>query len=161
MRTKRTDTLILIAGILALLLALNSMAATTATLVLRGTVNTKVSIDVTPEPLALNLPITITQTNFKVATVTTRSNSAGGYKVTISSLRLGNLTRVGGTETIPYTMMFGGSAVMLTSPTEFNFPFVNASAINRDLTISYTGVTEEDYVAGNYEDSITLTITAN
>ncbi len=80
---------------------LTSMAATTATLLLKGTVPQVLSIAVTAEPVASNLPLATTQSNTKVASVNERSNSNTGYKVTISSANQGKLVRSGGSQQFP------------------------------------------------------------
>lgn len=161
MKNIKSDMLILLVGALALLLTLNSMAATTASLIIRGTVSSVLNISIDAEPNALILPLTVTQTDLKVATLHTQSNSSSGYKVSVSTLNQGKLTRVGGSEVIPYVLKVGGSTINTLATDELDFTFVSASPIDRGVTISYTGVNEADFAAGNYQDSITFTISAN
>jgi hypothetical protein len=80
----------------ALALTTTSFAATTGTLLLKGQVGQVLSILVTPETIAATLPLNVSQTDTKVATVNEISNSSTGYKVTISSANLGKLIRTGG-----------------------------------------------------------------
>jgi hypothetical protein len=141
---------------------LSATAATTATLVLKGTVPAVLSISLVAETLATNLPLTQTQAASKVATVTESSNSASGYKVTISSINAGKLVRANGTEQFPYTLSYGSQAgINLTSQYVASNP--QGSAVNRtqDVKISYQGVPAEQMVAGDYTDTLTFTIAAN
>ncbi|MBA2406253.1 MAG: fimbrial protein [Bdellovibrionales bacterium] len=141
------------------LTSLSSIAATTGTLVLKGVVASKISIEVTPATIASSLPLETSQTNTKVASVREKSNSSSGYKVTISSANLGNLKS--GAESFAYTLSYDGAALNLASPvvqTHSSPASVNAV---KDVTISYTGVPAEDMVAGDYTDSVTFTIAAN
>lgn len=149
---------------LALTLALTSlttMAATTGTLLLKGTVLAKLSITVTPEPIALALPLETSQTDTKVAEVNEKSNSSTGYKVTISSANAGNLVRTSGTELFPYTLKYDSVALNLASAVVETHSGSSAVDVNKDVTISYTGVPAEEMVAGDYTDTITFTIAAN
>jgi hypothetical protein len=139
-----------------------SMAATTATLVLKGTVPSVLSISLVAETLATNLPLSVTQTASKVATVTEASNSATGYKVTLSSINSGKLIRSNGTEQFPYTLTYGSQGGINLS-SQFVISNPQAGAVNRtqDVKISYQGVASEQMVAGDYVDTVTFTIAAN
>lgn len=143
------------------LATLNSMAATTGTLLLKGTVAPKLSIEVTPEAIASTLPLDISQTSTKVATVREKSNSNTGYKVTISSSNLGNLKRSSGTELFPYTLKYNNVALNLASPVVNSHSAAANVNVTKDVAISYTGVPAEDMVAGDYTDTVTFTIAAN
>lgn len=151
-------------NIFALALALTtltSMAATTGTLLLKGSVAPKLSIEVTPEAIASTLPLDISQTNTIVASVREKSNSNTGYKVTISSSNLGNLKRSSGTELFPYTLKYNNVALNLASPVVNSHPSASSVNVTKDVAISYTGVPAEDMVAGDYTDTVTFTIAAN
>ncbi len=144
-----------------LALTSTSFAATTGQLVLKGQVANVLSILVTPETIAATLPLHTSQTDTKVATVNEISNSNTGYKVSISSANLGNLVRTSGTETFAYSLKYDGQAVDLANGDEF----VNSSAaavnVDKDVSISYTGIPAADMVAGEYTDTVTFTIAAN
>lgn len=135
-------------------------AATSATLLLKGSVPAILSIAVAPEPIALLLPLNISQTGTKIATVTERSNNHSGYKVTIASANGGKLTR-SATDFIVYTITYGGAAVTLTGATEFDNAFANAAPVDKDVRISYVGVPHNQLESGDYTDSLTFTIAAN
>ena len=139
-----------------------SFGATTATLVIKGTIPSILSIDVAAEPIATSLPLTTAQTNTKIATVTERCNSASGYSVSIVSTNLGKLVR-NPTNFVNYTLTYNNQSVNLTSAngTTFTNVFTNAAPINKDLNISYSAANENNIVSGDYTDNITFTITAN
>lgn len=144
---------------LAVLCTFTAHSATVGTLFLKGTVPSILSIEVTPEPLASALPIHQSQSNVKVATVTSRSNSSGGYTVNIQSTNFGYLKRNNGTEALQYTMTYAGTAVNLGNGQDFTHSFTNAAPVDRDVKISYTGT--EALPAGDYTDTVTFTITGN
>lgn len=139
----------------------NAMAATSATLLIKGNVPDIMSIQITPEVVASNLPLNQTQTNTKLAMVQEKSNSSTGYKVTIGSANNGKLVRSNGTEEFPYTLSYNSQPLDLNGPVMIENPEVAAVTKNREVTISYTGVAEEQMVAGDYGDTITFTISAN
>lgn len=143
------------------LIAMTAQAATTGTLLLKGTVPEMMSITVVPETIAVALPLDITQVDTKVATVTEASNSNTGYKVTITSSNLGNLARTGGSELFPYTMKYGGQSVNLASSQVFTNSTISAVNVSKDVQVSYTGVPASNMVAGEYTDTVTFTIEAN
>lgn len=144
-----------------LALTTSSFAATTGTLLLKGQVGQVLSILVTPETIAATLPLHQSQTDTKVATVNEISNSSTGYKVTVSSANLGKLIRSGGSEAFPYSLKYNGSAVNLASPQVFSNPSAASVNVNKDVSISYTGVPAANMVAGEYVDTVTFEIAAN
>ena len=143
------------------LTTLTSMAASTATLLLKGVVPQVLSIAVTAEPLAINLPLATTQSNQKIATVNEKSNSNTGYKVTISSANQGKLVRSGGSQQFPYSMTYNDQTINLSSAVVLTNTTPSSVSVNKDLDISYTGVPNEQMVAGDYVDTLTFTIAAN
>lgn len=144
--------------LILMLLTTQLYAATTGSLLLKGNMPAILELTVTPETAATNLDLTTDQTDVKVATVQERSNSSTGYTVTIDSANLGDLVRVEGTETVPYTMKYDGSAVDLSSTHTINNPSAAAVAVNKDVSVSYSAQT---VVAGDYEDTITFSIQSN
>lgn len=143
------------------LTSLSSIAATSGTLLLKGSVAPKLSIEVTPEAIASTLPLDISQTDTKVASVREKSNSNSGYKVTISSSNLGSLKRDSGSELFAYTLKYDGAALNLASPVEQIHSSPASVNVSKDVTISYTGVPAEEMVAGDYTDIVTFSISAN
>lgn len=154
---------LLIATTIIALNTTNLLAATSGTLLLQGVVAKKIAISVTPEAAASTLDLETSQSNLKVATVNEQSNSKTGYKVTISSENLGKLKRTDGAEVFSYSLKYAGSAVSLSSVSGSTFTNSSASAVNvnKDLTISYTGVPAESMVEGTYADTLTVNIAAN
>ncbi len=152
----------LLALTLATLTTSSLFAATTATLLLKGTVAPVMSISLTAEPLAASLPLQTTQNASKVATVTEVSNSTSGYKITLSSAHNGKLRRTSGNEEFPYSLTYGTQGgINLNSQYVISNPQAAAVNVNKDVKISYTGVPAASMVAGEYTDTITFTIAAN
>lgn len=144
-------------------LSLSAFAATSDDLKLKGKVPKKLSILVTPDPIALNLDLEASPTALLVASVNEKSNSSTGYKITADSLNDGKLVNQSdNTQTITYSMTYDGNAVDLSTTDEVKT--VTTSAVHEDdsdVTIAYTGAPHETRVEGNYTDTITFTISAN
>lgn len=136
------------------------------TLVLKGSVDKKVSIVVTPDANAILLDLTASPTDLKVADVTEKANVSAGYKVTITSANAGKLVNEDdNTESISYTLKYEGAAIELISPAagnnEVEYLTKQLQPVDREVTISYTGDEEEDLLAGDYSDTVTFAISAN
>lgn len=142
-------------------ISMNALSATTANLLLKGNVPEILNISVTPESVAANLALDTTQTDVKVATVNEMSNSNTGYKVTVESTNKGKLVRTNGTEEFAYNLKYHGSSLNLAAPVVISNTAVAAVAVNKDVTISYTGIEARNLVAGDYVDTITFTIAGN
>ncbi len=144
----------------ALLLTMSSLsfAATTATLQLKGTIAQNLDISIAPESVATSLNLTQSASSLKVATITEKSNSNTGYKVTVSSANNGKLKN--GTFLFSYTLGYNSQQLNLASPQTQTYA-VAAHNVQKDVTISYTGVAQESLVAGDYTDTVTFTIAAN
>lgn len=136
-------------------------ASNTATLMLRGNIPSLMSISVNPTPEAQNLDLTSTQTDLLVARVQEVSNSNTGYSISVSSQNTGNLVHTDNSANIPYTMKYDGQVLNLESTATISHPSVSAVSQNKDIEISYTGQSPEEAVAGDYEDTITFSISAN
>lgn len=151
--------------IFALTLALTTtaaFAATSGTLLLKGTVPRSISIEVTAESIAANLPLNTTQNNTKVAVVNEKSNSNTGYKVSVSSSNQGKLVHQSvASSTVNYTLRYNSNAVNLASGQTFTYATGGLANVNRNVDISYTGVPHESLVEGQYSDTVTFTIAAN
>lgn len=141
----------------------SAFSATTGSLLLQGIVAKKVAIVVTPVAVASALDLETSQVDLKVATVNEQSNSKTGYKVTISSAKLGKLQRTDGSEVFSYTLKYNGAAVGLSTSAGTTFTTSTAASVNvnKDLAISYTGVAAESMVEGTYNDTLTLNIASN
>jgi len=139
-----------------------AFAATSGTLLLKGVVPRLVSITVTAETIAANLPLETTQNNTKVATVNEQSNSNTGYKVTIASANAGKLVHsTTASSTVPYTIRYNNQSMNLSGSQQVTYSSSASVNANRNVDISYTGVPHENLIEGNYQDTITFTIAAN
>ena len=143
------------------LVSTGAFASTTGTLLLNGTVPAVLSIDVSAEAVASNLPLDTTQTDTKVATITEISNSNTGYNVSISSANEGQLVHESvSSSVINYTLKYDGAIVDLSGDS-FSYPTAASVNVQRDVDISYTGIDHADLIQGTYSDTVTFTIAAN
>jgi hypothetical protein len=144
------------------LITSSALAATTGSLLIRGSVPALLSIDVTPTALATTLPLDTTQTGAKVATVNEKSNSNSGYQVSISSANLGKLVHESvASSFINYSLSYDGSSIDLANGQTYTFASASSVDTNKDIEISYTGVPHESLIQGDYSDTVTFTIAAN
>ncbi len=144
----------------AILMTSATYAATSGVLLIKGTIPAILSININALPVAANLSLDVMQTNLKIATVVELSNSNTGYKVSIASSNLGVLKRVGGSESVPYSLSYDGVVVNLAAPQFIDSAAAVAVSQNKDVNISYTGVDLATKVAGDYADTVTFTISA-
>ncbi len=144
-------------------LSFAALAATSDDLKLKGKVPKKLSILVTPDPIALNLDLEASPTALLVASVNEKSNSNSGYKITADSVNDGKLVnQQDSTATVTYTMTYDGTPVNLSTTDEVkNVASAGVYDDNSDVKIAYTGAPHDTRVEGNYTDTITFTISAN
>lgn len=140
-----------------------SMAATTGTLFLQGSVAEVVSITVTAEATATALDLSASPADLKVATVNEQSNANTGYKILMKSTNGGTLNN-GSLDSLAYQISYdGGSAVSPTTADQVVKTVATAGVYNTDsdIDISYTGKAAALMVEGSYSDTLTFTISAN
>jgi len=123
-----------------------------ATLTLRATVPAACAITLSSENALLDLNSGVT--NLPVATVEERCNAANGYTVSITSKNGGSLAS--GTANIGYTMSYGdnstGNGALAAER--------SASGAARQTTLSVSVPAASNRVAGDYEDTVTISIAA-
>ncbi|MFC7335215.1 hypothetical protein [Rhodocista pekingensis] len=126
-----------------------------STIQLRGTVAVNCSVAVTDLNQTLN--ISGGETNKQVGTVTENCNRGNGYKITVGSANAGKLVSgAAGTSPIMYTTIYdgqsgnAGSLEVLRSQAQFN----KVSSVNVTIPAS------AQYIAGDYADTLTITIAA-
>ena len=129
---------------------------------LTGTVAALAEITVTPITGYDSLDLTTSQTDLAVATVNEKSNVTTGYTVTLDSANSGEFVGAdtGNSDTLAYTISYGGSAVTLSSGSATVTTAsarTSAAGVDKTLAISYTGTFLN---ADTYSDTITLTISA-
>lgn len=147
---------------LALLSTLTFAATDSATLNLRGIVSSVVDISITPESDALSLDLSSTASNKKVATVVETANVIGNYTVAVTSQNQGKLKHTQDSDiSFSYSLSYAGQGVNLTSGTTFTRNATPTAPQSYDVNISYSGVPDASMVAGNYDDQVTFTISAN
>lgn len=143
-----------------LLLSHSAYGTISSNLLLKAQVAKKVSLEISPLPIATALDLTTTAVNLLVAKITEHSNSKTGYKLTIISANLGKLKRDNGTELFTYNLKLDGTSLNLSSSAGRTINRSNKKpvSINRNLTISYTGKTAESLIEGTYSDTLTIQI---
>lgn len=149
--------------ILLVFISLNSKAATQGQLLLQGNVPVILSISIDPTAESNNLNFENTQTDLLVATSHEISNSYTGYKILMSSNNNGELTRIGGSETIPYSLKYDSNPIILSN-TPISVKEVNTPGVYSyfsDITISYSGALNQDRVSGVYQDTLVIEILSN
>ena len=132
-------------------------------LLIRGPIERRISLVVTPEAIASALDLTTTQSDLKVATLNERSNSKTGYIVSVTSANLGKMKMLDGAEVFSYTMKLDGAPVGLSTSTGSIFTRSTTATpvnINRNVTISYNGKAIENMTEGIYSDTVTFNIAA-
>ena len=146
--------------LLLLLMSSPVYSATVGSLALTGIIPKKVEISVTPAPSASSLDLETTQTNLSVGTLTGKSNSVAGYKISVSSANLGKLKHtVTPTQFVNYTLRIATTPIDLTTGGFINY--VGVGTYTKDVNISYTGVDGFLFDNGNYTDTVTFTVSAN
>lgn len=140
----------------------SAFAATTGTLLLRGTVPRLLEITVNAQTIASTLPLDTTQSNTLVAVVNEKSNSKTGYNVAISSANQGKLVHESvSSSVVNYSLRYNGSVVNLAAGQTFTYSSAGANNNNRNVDISYTGIAHDLLIEGDYSDTVTFTIAAN
>ncbi len=151
-----------IAAALALTTITSAFAATSGSLLLKGTVPRLLEITVNAQTIAATLPLDTTQANTLVAIVNEKSNSKTGYNVSISSANQGKLVHeIESSSVVNYSLRYNGNAVNLATGQTFTYGGAGANNNNRNVDISYTGIAHDLLIEGDYTDTVTFTIAAN
>ncbi len=148
--------------------ALTGMAQLSGNITISGTVANSTSITVAPQTGYNSLNIAGGVSGQTVAIATEKSNDKIGYTVKLTTANAPTGTAAflkggtsGNTDTVPYTMTYGGIAVTLVSG--------SATVTSASVRTISTGVAKNLNVtipsvwvnADTYSDTITLTIAAN
>lgn len=148
---------LLIAAIFALAGESVLAADTSATLQLRGTVPVTCTVQVVDGGASLDL--LAGEANRQVGTVSETCNAGSGYQITLSSANGGQLG--GGTgsgQKVAYTVSYGDAAAAgLAQPVTVSRP---AAAFGRTQALSISLPAQSRLAAGDYQDSLTVTIAA-
>lgn len=156
---------LVLAALTTALFAQATLAASSGTLLLRGTVGVVNDIVVTPEGTDnVNLNILAGETNKLVGSATEKSNNLLGYKIMISSPTAGQLRHtVDATKQTAYTISYNGAAAV--APTVAGVQVKNVASLSGLTTATSTiraNVTAYATApAGTYEDTLTVSIVAN
>lgn len=144
-----------------ILFSLAAFADSSVNLKLVGNVPKK--LDISIDNTLATLDLSSNKSDYKIATLTEKSNSNNGYKIKISSLNLGKLQRSGGVEKFSYDLKYGTIALDLSSADGASLSNSSYGVLttSKDLTISYTGISSDRMVEGSYEDTLTFQIEAN
>lgn len=149
---------LLIAAIFALAGESALAADTSGTLQLRGTVPVTCTLQVVDAGASLDL--LAGEANRQVGTVSETCNAGSGYQITLSSANGGQLGGgTGGTgQKVAYTVSYGDAAAAgLAQPVTVSRP---AAAFGRTQPLSVSLPAQSRLAAGDYQDSLTVTIAA-
>ena len=149
------------------------IAATTGAVTPKGTVPAILEVTVTPTTGFDSLDLTAAVNNLEIAQVNERTNNKAGYTVTVDStngvadsLASGRFKSgtdpLGNTDTLDYTVTYGGSAAPLSngSGTVTNTTSkTTGTGVTNSVQITYDG-TGSFLIADSYEDTLTFTIAA-
>lgn len=141
-------------------MSFSALSATTGTLLLTGIVPKKVEITVSPKPAASVLDLETTASNLSVGTLTGKANVLAGYKIAVSSSNLGKLVHTTtSSQFVNYTLKVDNTSVNLVTGQTLSYS--GMGNYTKDLNISYTGIDGFNYESGNYNDTLTFTISSN
>ncbi len=126
--------------------------ASQATLTIRGSVTAECSIGISNNTATVNL--TAGQATVPVATVEERCNAANGYVVTVASQNRGTLSS--GTASVTYGLQYGDVAAQNGSVAATRA----ASGQPRTTTVSVSVPASPSLPAGDYADTVIISITA-
>lgn len=126
--------------------------ASQATLTIRGTVTAECSIGISNDNATVNLAAG--QSAVPVATVEERCNAANGYVVTVASQNGGTLSS--GSSSVAYGLQYGDVAAQNGSVAASRA----ATGQARTTTVSVTVPASPQLPAGDYADTVVISITA-
>ncbi|MFV3131224.1 spore coat protein U domain-containing protein [Niveispirillum sp. KHB5.9] len=123
------------------------------TIQLKGTVALSCTIAV--QDLGQSLALKAGETNKTVGSVTETCNSGNGYKITLASANAGKLKS--GNFTINYSVAYDSFSGALTSQAVVD----RATAqFGKKSDLKVTVAASDQYIAGDYADTVTVTIAA-
>jgi hypothetical protein len=127
-------------------------------IIITGVIPAVTQLVVTPVPGLLDL--TVTTNDQTVATVKEMTNTSNGYVVTMSSVNQG-LLKNGTIGAVPYSakyqgvpVIFGPGSITLTDTSGTS----SVTNVTKPLSISFSGTSPENLMAGPYSDTLTFTI---
>ncbi len=152
---------------LVLFSTLPLLAATTGSLSLSGVVAPSLSITISPDANATNLPVGTTVSGLKIGSVNELTNNKAGYTVTLSSGNGGYLREVnagnvasGLTDSLHYTLSYNDNTFDLANGTA-TISNVSQRTTGGGTTNSlYISFGAQDLNADTYSDTLTFTIAA-
>ena len=141
--------------VLLFLFSAIAYAATTGTLTISGFVPD--FLEITTNQIQTNLNLDVEET-VKIGEITEKSNLVDGYKITLTSTNLGYMVRTGSSEVVPYSLFYDGLEVDLSSPGSLVKTSTNKGSYVSDVLVYHTANIMEMMVAGEYRDTITISI---
>ena len=147
--------IILAAAAVTAFLSAPAFAQSSGSVALKGTVPLVCTVGVTDLNQSLNL--TGGESGKQVGSIVENCNSGTGYNISVSSANAGQLKAASGTSTINYTVGYDGTAGNLTTAmtvARSGAQFAKTSALN------VTVPANAQAIAGNYSDTVTITIAA-
>lgn len=152
--------------VICLFISSTVFGATTGTLSIEGIVAEILSIEVIPsdgssgDGTYSGLDLHTTTTLLEVATINEMSNSANGYKILVSYDGTLENSASGASEFV-YSLFYNNVVVPVGLNQEVTSVGSGGYNVNKSVKVSYTGISQENLVAGTYSDIVTFTIQAN
>jgi spore coat protein U-like protein len=145
------------AAFLAALASGPAAAQSSGSLQLRGVVASTCTVQVVDAGTSLN--VLAGENSRQVGTVQETCNSGTGYQITLSSSHAGQLgSAAGGTAGVPYTVSYGdGAPTGLAQPMTVTRP---GAAFAKSQVLAVSLPAQPRATAGDYQDSLTVTIAA-
>ena len=147
--------IILAAAAITAFLSAPALAQSSGTVALKGTVPLVCTVGVTDLNQSLNL--TGGESAKSVGSIVENCNSGTGYNITVSSSNAGKLKAASGTAEISYTVGYDGQSGGLAS----NLTVARSGAqFSKTSSLAVTVPANAQAIAGNYSDTVTITIAA-
>jgi len=133
-----------------------ALASTSGSVQLKGTVPLNCTVSVTDERVELSL--TTGESARKVGSVVENCNSGTGYTIAITSANAGVLKSEGaGTTPIAYSIGYDGQSGGLINMMQVPR---STAQFNKSTSLTVTVPANNQYIAGSYADTVTITIAA-
>ncbi len=152
----------------ALLTSTSAFASSSINFALEATVPAS-CVAIKNSPLTVHVIDLTTTADQSLGSITYQCNNPAGFTRTISSAEGSKLKRVGGTQTVDYTVKHGGgSGLAISTPTSLATPFNSSHNGSPAFVAGQTGsfsvqlpTVPSNLFAGTYTDIVTVTIVGN
>lgn len=150
------------ASTVLVLISTPSLAATTGSVLVTGTVSQVVSVAVASDQNSFSVTPGVAVSGQSLANISINSNDPDGYSVSLSALRNGSrLANTNNDEFMTYTVNYGSTSNISLSTTPLvveNTTGQSSGAIVRNLSLDIAANQSVGRSAEAYKDTVTITI---